>query len=520
MAMGQSPAVLRDIHTLFHDGTSNGLTDAQLLDRFRARSDLDSSEAAFAGLMARHGPMVLGVCRRALRNPDDVADAFQATFLILVRKAGSVRVDDSLGRWLYGVSRRVSVRAKLAEARRSARQVPGVDIAAAPANDAGLDELRDVLDEEIGRLPEKFRSAVVLCELEGFGHHEAARRLGCAAGTVKSRLSRAREKLRSRLIRRGIAPAALSFYVGSTSASVPAELMATTISAATGGANALIPPAVTLLIQGVLRAMLLKKMSMIAATVVAGLALASGTGVWARQRGGLPKDDQPGGQRDEGIGAGENEARSTARQSTVFAGESKAQTDAAIEQLELLLLDVELLEGEVEARKQTIHTTSQQLIQMKVTGHDPNSNELLPPDVRRTRVESLQKELNDIRREWILKKRELGQKELEVNEKRRQLQEKRTRAAELEAGQRPGGMMGSGMGGGGMMGGGMGGGGMTGRGGIDQRAASRKKTVRIQPTDSDGPGNSPMLEKRLTEIEGKLDKVLKALEALKPEPRQ
>ena len=136
MAKGESPAVLRDIHTLFHVGTSNGLTDAQLLDRFRARSDLNSSEAAFAGLMARHGPMVLGVCRRALSNPDDVADAFQATFLILVRKADTVRVEDSLGRWLYGVSRRVSVRAKLAAARRSAREVRGIEFAAAPAADA------------------------------------------------------------------------------------------------------------------------------------------------------------------------------------------------------------------------------------------------------------------------------------------------------------------------------------------------------------------------------------------------
>src|SRR6516165_8402924 len=94
MAKGESLAILRDIHALFHVGTGSGLTDAQLLDRFRARSDRNSSEAAFAGLMARHGPMVLGVCRRALTNPDDVADAFQATFLILVRKADTVRVDD------------------------------------------------------------------------------------------------------------------------------------------------------------------------------------------------------------------------------------------------------------------------------------------------------------------------------------------------------------------------------------------------------------------------------------------
>ena len=175
MARGESPAVLRDIHTLFHVGTTNGVTDAQLLDRFKARSDLDSSEAAFAALLDRHGPMVLGVCRRALRNPDDVADTFQATFLILVRKANSVRVDDSLGRWLYGVSRRVAARAKLAAARRSAHRSEKSSSRQLPARDANLDELRDVLDEEIGRLPEKFRSAVVLCELEGLGHGEAAR---------------------------------------------------------------------------------------------------------------------------------------------------------------------------------------------------------------------------------------------------------------------------------------------------------------------------------------------------------
>src|SRR5271163_4369483 len=161
MANGESTAVLRDIHTLFRVGTSNGLTDAQLLDRFRARSDLNSSEAAFAGLMARHGPMVLGVCRRALRNPDDVADAFQATFLVLVRKAQTVRVEDSLGRWLYGVSRRVSARAKAASAGRSAREVVGVESVTAPDPDPARRELGVVLDEEIARLPERFRAAVV-----------------------------------------------------------------------------------------------------------------------------------------------------------------------------------------------------------------------------------------------------------------------------------------------------------------------------------------------------------------------
>src|SRR3954453_3193244 len=112
-------AVLRDVHTLFDLGILAGLSDRQLLERFAGRADA-ASEAAFAGLVARHGPMVLGVCRRALNDPNDVEDAFQATFLILVRKAGAGGVEDSLGRWLYGVSRRVSGRAKAAAASRSA----------------------------------------------------------------------------------------------------------------------------------------------------------------------------------------------------------------------------------------------------------------------------------------------------------------------------------------------------------------------------------------------------------------
>jgi RNA polymerase sigma factor (sigma-70 family) len=491
MAMGQSPAVLRDIHTLFHDGTSNGVTDAQLLDRFRARSDLNSSEAAFAGLLARHGPMVLGVCRRALRNPDDVEDAFQATFLILVRKADTVRVEDSLGRWLYGVSRRVSVRAKLAEARRSARQVPGIELAAAPDEDADSDELRDVLDEEIGRLPEKFRSAVVLCELEGFGVDEASRRLGCAVGTVKSRLSRAREKLRSRLIRRGVAPTAWALYAQSTSAAVPAKLMETTINAAIAYADGVIPPAVTLLIQGVLRAMLLKKVSIIAVTVVASLALATGAGVFARQTGGLPNDDQRGGQGSENRAGGENQLSNTARSSGALLEGSNEQKDEALERIELLRLDVELLEGEVEARKQAINFTSQNLIQMRVSGHNRSTNELLPPDTRRAEVESLEKELSGLRREWLIKKKELRQKQSELDElSMNDLQERRRRAAELKAKERTG---------------------------KDQRSVNRKNAERIQPATPDAPGISPILEKRLSDIEGKLDNVLKAIADLKHE---
>src|SRR5918993_5068021 len=111
MAKGESPAVLHDVRTLFNLGTLAGLSDQQLLERYAGRAD-GMAEAAFAGLVARHGPMVLGVCRRALSDPNDVNDAFQATFLVLVRKAETVRAEGSLGRWLYGVSRRVAARAR------------------------------------------------------------------------------------------------------------------------------------------------------------------------------------------------------------------------------------------------------------------------------------------------------------------------------------------------------------------------------------------------------------------------
>src|SRR4051812_41594555 len=254
MAKGEASAVFRDVHTLFKLGTMAGLSDGELLERFAGRGD-EAAEAAFAVLVARHGPMVLGVCRRALNDPNDVNDAFQATFLVLVRKADSVRVEGSLGRWLYGVSRRVSLRARADAAGRSAREVGGVESATAPPgdDDPARGELGVVLDEEIGRLPEKYRHAVVLCELEGLSHDEAASQLGCAVGTVKSRLSRAREKLRSRLIRRGLAPSAgagaLALHEQTASAAVPASLAAATVGSAVS--SGIVPGAVDVLARGV-----------------------------------------------------------------------------------------------------------------------------------------------------------------------------------------------------------------------------------------------------------------------------
>jgi len=149
--------------------------------------------------------MVLGVCRQTLADPDDIEDAFQATFLVLVRKAGAIRVEDTLARWLYGVARRIAARARVVAQHRRWRVVPPPEtLESRPASDPDRTELAAVLDEELARLPEKYRLPLVLCYLVGLSNREAAKRLGCPVGTVQSRLSRGREQLRARLQRRGL----------------------------------------------------------------------------------------------------------------------------------------------------------------------------------------------------------------------------------------------------------------------------------------------------------------------------
>ena len=235
------------------------------------------AEAAFAALVQRHGPMVWGVCRRILNDPHAAADAFQATFLVLVRKAATIRVDDSLGRWLYGVSRRVAVRAKVTTARRSAREGRGVETVADPDPDPDRSELLAGLDEEIGRLPERYRAAVVLCDLGGMTHEEAARQLGCAGGDRREPPGAGRERLRDRLTRRGLAPAAglagAGLSVESASAAVPMALVDSTVRAAVriaAGEAASVTANVSALTKGMLKAMLLTRLKFVAALALTG----------------------------------------------------------------------------------------------------------------------------------------------------------------------------------------------------------------------------------------------------------
>ena len=239
MARRSDGLVLRQLRTLFNLGVIGELTDGQLLERF-ATDGGEAAELAFAALVERHGPMVLRVCRGVLRDPHDAEDAFQATFLVLVRRARSLWVEDSLGPWLHRVACRIAragagERGPPARVASGARPRPGRRWPRTPTDDDGLMAL---LHEEIDRLPERYRVPVVLCDLEGLTHEQAARHLGWPVGTVKSRLTSGRERLRDRLVRRGVAPAiaAMKLMMATTarsaSAAVPAGLVEATVRAA------------------------------------------------------------------------------------------------------------------------------------------------------------------------------------------------------------------------------------------------------------------------------------------------
>jgi RNA polymerase sigma factor (sigma-70 family) len=287
MSGGDRSGVLRDIGTLFNNGTLGGLTDRQLLERFVNRND-PSSEDSFTILVERHGPMVWGVCHRLLPDGSAAADAFQATFLVLVRRASAVRVDGSLGPWLYGVSRRVAARARATSLRRRARETGGVEALAGPAPDPGRAERLAILDEEIGRLSERQRAAVVLCDLEGLPHEEAARRLGCPVGTVESRLSRGRQRLRDRLVRRGLAPAVAALWAEMSrdaSAAMPAALIKQSVRFVTSSpAVGIVPVAVTVLAEGVIQMMWLARLKPLVAVAAALILATAGVAVQGRQQ--------------------------------------------------------------------------------------------------------------------------------------------------------------------------------------------------------------------------------------------
>ena len=280
-------STLRRFRSIFEGAAVAGLTDGQLLERFATARGL-ASDVAFEALLIRHGPMVLGVCRRALADPNDAEDAFQATFLVLVRKARSVRVDDSLGRWLYGVSRKVASRARDQASRRRTTSLAEAAEVASPRVDPEVRDLAEVLDDELSRLPEPYRSAVTLCDLAGLTLEEAARDLRCPVGTIKSRLSRGRERLRTRLIRRGVAPAALLIARSSnaSAAMVEATVRAASMFLSTGKMSAgMVPATALILTEGMIQTMTWTKWKVVGAIVMSiGVGL-TGASLAAQQPG-------------------------------------------------------------------------------------------------------------------------------------------------------------------------------------------------------------------------------------------
>jgi RNA polymerase sigma factor (sigma-70 family) len=352
MATGQIHPVIRYIRKLAGAGPAGEATDAQLLARFIKNRD----ESAFAMIVERHGPMVLNICRRMLNDAHEVDDVFQAVFLVLVRKAGSVGKPELLANWLYGVACRTAAKARGQAYRRQAYVKEMVDM---PATDTTSDhawqELRPVLDEELKTLPDKYRAPLVLCYLQGKTYTEAARILGWAEGTVSGRLARGRELLRAKLTRRGltlsgVTLATLLTHNAASAMLVPAALATNTVKAAllvaagnTLAASVISTPVATLT-EGVLHAMFLTKLKIAAAVFLAMGVLGMGGGAftynaWAvgkeqdkkeaeksKEKGTLKNDlavKAPVAEENEPAGVKQDSGKRTAKMRDVLATEIK-----------------------------------------------------------------------------------------------------------------------------------------------------------------------------------------------------
>jgi RNA polymerase sigma factor (sigma-70 family) len=288
MATTQLDTLLRHIRKLAARGCSLERSDPQLLEDFSTSRD----EAAFSTLVARHGPMVLRVCRRVLNHEQDAEDSFQATFVVLAQQSSSIRKPEALAEWLHGVAYRTAMEAKRKAARRRKHEARLRTLPPKTAANQTWDDVQAILDEEIQRLPAAFRATFVLCALEGKSGPEAAAALGIRPGTVSSRLTRARQRLQQRMARRGIELSALWAALAVTESAgkvgVPALLASATVrsgllAAAGGTAAAMIPAHVATLAAGVTTAMFLTKAKIATLIVVTVSLLAGSAGVLTHQ---------------------------------------------------------------------------------------------------------------------------------------------------------------------------------------------------------------------------------------------
>jgi len=300
-------APIRELGTLFNEGAVGMLSDGRLLDRFVERREA----SAFEAIVERYGPLVWGVCRRVLRDHHDAEDAFQATFLVLARRAASVMPREKLGNWLYGVAFQTAMKAMATRAKRRVRERHVWDLPDPEAvPDEHADELLSRLDQELARLPQKYRMPIILCELQGNTHRQAAEQLGWPVGTVSGRLSRARALLASRLSRRdapltmGVLGVLLAHDMAR--AGVPPELMRSTARAAslsTAGkavTAGVVSARVAALTGEVMKTMLINKLTLTTATILVAVALAAGgTSLTYRAHAGEPANQKQDAAKDD-----------------------------------------------------------------------------------------------------------------------------------------------------------------------------------------------------------------------------
>ncbi len=283
MARRNLNAVVRYLRQLVGSAGDSTASDAELLERYVHHRD----ETAFELLLWRHGALVFNVCRRILSSEPDAEDAFQATFLAFVRKASSISRRASVASWLYKVAYRVALEAR-EKAKKTAvvEKAGGEMLAVQPASDPSWSDVRPILDEELSRLPERLRRPLVLCYLEGKSNEEAAKELGCRLGTIYSRLSRGREMLRQRLLRRGVTLSVAGLSAALAAHAIEAAPMVSLVRSAARAALAFadpsatvaVSPRVTALAEGVLRTMFVTKLKIVAVMLLV-VSLAAGGGV-------------------------------------------------------------------------------------------------------------------------------------------------------------------------------------------------------------------------------------------------
>jgi RNA polymerase sigma factor (sigma-70 family) len=305
MAAGQLVGVIRHLRSVARQHDGHQIGDAELLERFIARRD----DGAFQLLVRRHGPMVLGVCKRVLGNKADAEDAFQATFLVLIRKATSIVPRTQVGNWLHGVAHKTALKARAMDRKRRVKErAAGMaqDPTAVRGRNLGNDtweSLLELLDGELNALPEKYRSPIILCDLEGLSYREAAARLRCPQGTLSGRLTRARALLARRIAHHGVpvtATALAALLARDISASIPRSLITWTTRAgsvfAAGNAltEGLVSSKVASLSEGVLKMLLLSKLKSVTGGLLLLAAVLAASWSWSATvsaRAGEPGDD-------------------------------------------------------------------------------------------------------------------------------------------------------------------------------------------------------------------------------------